>query len=118
MKPLLSKPGLLIVAGVAAALATTSFARQVSITALPKDALVVDVRTSMEFNRSHFEGAKNIPLSDIEGRLLEFGQKDRPVVVYCRSGRRSGIAKSILESAGFKQVLNGGSLSQVQGSAP
>jgi len=80
---------------------------------LPENALVVDVRTAMEFKRSHFEGAQNIPLSEIQARIAELGPKNRPVVVYCRSGRRSAIAKTMLENAGFPLVLNGGGLNQM-----
>ncbi len=113
MKQLLKKPQIILLIGGMAALATVSFARAPAIGALPENALVVDVRTAMEFKRSHFEGAKNIPLSDIQARLSEFGPQNRPIVVYCRSGRRSALAKSMLENAGFLEVLNGGGLKQM-----
>ena len=73
-------------------------------------ALIVDVRTPEEFAAGHYKGAVNIPLSDIQSRLPEFGDKNKPVVVYCRSGNRSAKAKAILESNGFKDVTNGGGL--------
>jgi phage shock protein E len=71
-------------------------------------ALVVDVRTPGEFADGHYPGAINIPLGDIEANIGRFGRADRPVVVYCRSGNRSGQAKTILESRGFIDVTNGG----------
>lgn len=69
-------------------------------------ALLLDVRTVEEFSEGHLEGAKNIPVGELEKRLAEVGDKNRPVVVYCRSGRRSESAKKILLSAGWKRVEN------------
>ena len=80
---------------------------------LPENAAIVDVRTPAEFHISHYPGAKNIPLSDIEARILDFGAKEQPIIVYCRSGRRSGIAKKFLENAGYTQVKNGGALDRM-----
>ena len=70
-------------------------------------ALVVDVRTPGEYASGHFKGAINIPVSEVSSRLSEFGPKDKPIVVYCASGARSGSAKQILERAGYKDVTNG-----------
>lgn len=77
---------------------------------VPVDALVVDVRTAGEYSGWHYEGAINIPVSQLGGRLGELGAKDRNIIVYCRSGSRSANAKSILERAGFTRVQDGGSL--------
>ncbi|MBN1531070.1 MAG: rhodanese-like domain-containing protein [Spirochaetes bacterium] len=71
-------------------------------------ALVVDVRTPGEFDAGHYPGAINIPLGEIEAEIQRFGRADRPVVLYCRSGNRSGRAKAILEERGFTDVTNGG----------
>jgi phage shock protein E len=49
-------------------------------------AKVVDVRTVDEFQDEHFPGAICIPVDQVMKRLAEFGEKDRPVVVYCASG--------------------------------
>lgn len=73
-------------------------------------ALVVDVRTPQEFAVTHYPGAVNIPLQDINARINEFGDRNRPIVVYCRSGNRSSQAKAILEDHGFTDVINGGGL--------
>lgn len=73
-------------------------------------ALIVDVRTPAEFENAHFPGAINIPLQDIEKRINEFGPRDGRIIVYCRTGNRSGKAKTFLESRGYKNVLNGGGL--------
>jgi phage shock protein E len=74
-------------------------------------ALLVDVRTPDEFKAGHIEGAKNIPVSEVAHRVDEFGPKDGVVVVYCRSGGRSGQAKKTLDAAGFTAVHNGGGMS-------
>jgi phage shock protein E len=71
-------------------------------------ALVVDVRTDSEFKTGHLPGALNIPVDEVEARIAEFGDKSKPVVVYCRSGNRSGRAKTMLEKAGYTDVTNGG----------
>lgn len=73
-------------------------------------AKVVDVRTPAEFAAGSYPGAINVPLADIEKRLKDFGDPKRPVVVFCRSGNRSGQAKAILERHGFTDVTNGGGL--------
>jgi phage shock protein E len=81
-------------------------------------ALLLDVRTPEEFAEKHLDGAKNIPVGDLEKRLTEVGDKNRPVVVYCRSGRRSETAKGILLKAGFKRVENLGSIDNWPAKSP
>ncbi len=69
-------------------------------------AFVVDVRTPEEFAEGSYPGAVNIPLNEIESRVGEF--KNKPsVVVFCKTGNRSGQAKEILEKNGIKSVTNG-----------
>jgi rhodanese-related sulfurtransferase len=75
---------------------------------------LVDVRETYEFATGHATGAINIPLSTIgPGRLKEFRQMSAPIVVYCRSGNRSGQAMNYLKANGLAEVYNGGSLSEV-----
>jgi phage shock protein E len=71
-------------------------------------ALVVDVRTPAEVAAGAYPGAINIPLDQVEERLADFGDHKHPVVLYCRSGHRAGLAKAILEKHGFVDVTNGG----------
>jgi phage shock protein E len=73
-------------------------------------ALVVDVRTPAEVAAGAYQGAINIPLDQVEKRLSDFGDRKHPIVVYCRSGHRAGLAKAILEKNGFSDVTNGGGL--------
>jgi rhodanese-related sulfurtransferase len=70
-------------------------------------ALLLDVREPEEFSAIHAPNAKLIPLGQLAARLQEISEyKDKPIVVICRSGRRSGIAVSQLQAAGFTQVSN------------
>jgi phage shock protein E len=73
-------------------------------------ALVVDVRSVAEYNSGHYPGALNIPVDQVSKRISEFGDKNKPVIVYCASGGRSGSAKSYLQSIGFTDVTNAGGL--------
>lgn len=75
-------------------------------------AFLVDVRTPEEFELGSAEGAVNIPLNEVNNKLSEFKSKDK-IVVFCKSGVRSGQAKSILENNGIENVINGGSYQSV-----
>jgi len=75
----------------------------------------VDVRTPEEYAAGHVEGAINIPHTEMAQRYDELEQYDeKELVLYCRSGRRSGIALGILEDVGFDNVTNAGGLSDLQ----
>ncbi len=77
---------------------------------LSRGAMVIDVRTPDEYDSGHYEGATNIPVSDLQGRLSEIGDRQKPIVVYCASGIRSAQAAKILVAAGFRDVTNAGTL--------
>lgn len=72
-------------------------------------AIVIDVRSPAEVRRASYPGAVNIPLPELSGRLGEI-PRDRPVVLFCASGIRSGHAAKLLERAGFADVVNAGGL--------
>ena len=74
-------------------------------------ARLIDVRTPGEFSSHHIKGAVNMPLNEITARIGELGQKDEPIVLYCRSGNRSGQAQKLLKKLGFKAVYNLGGVS-------
>jgi rhodanese-related sulfurtransferase len=65
--------------------------------------LVIDVRSPEEFAAGHVPGAVNIPHDLVASRLAEI-PKDKEVVLYCRSGRRSGLAAETLEANGYKDL--------------
>jgi len=73
-------------------------------------ASVIDVRTPGEYLDGHYPGAINIPLNELTERLDEFKKMQQPIVAYCRSGARSGMAVSVLKQNGFNEVYNGGGL--------
>lgn len=75
-------------------------------------ARLVDVRTPDEFAAGHIPGAINIPVQQLDARMSELQPKDAAVVVYCRSGHRSGNAARLLKSAGFLAVHDLGPMSR------
>ncbi len=78
---------------------------------LQNGAIIIDVRTPQEFRAGHVKGAKNIPLQDLNRRTPEI-KKNKPVVLCCASGMRSGQAKAILKGMGI-DCINGGSWTKV-----
>lgn len=91
------------------AFANSDVMAQDGAAAIKKGAKVIDVRTAGEFNSGHLDTAVNIPYQDISKRISEVSSnKDDLIVVYCRSGRRSGIAQKTLQSNGYTNVVNGG----------
>lgn len=72
----------------------------------------LDVRTESEFLSGHIENSIHIPLQELPSRLDEIEQlKQKDIIVYCRSGARSGKATNILIKNNFKvQNLSGGIL--------
>jgi phage shock protein E len=75
-------------------------------------AVLVDVRTTAEFDEEHLDGARNIPLHEIGERANEL-DAGVPLVVYCRSGGRSATAARILTRIGF-DVVDGGGIGTMQ----
>ena len=65
--------------------------------------LVLDVRSPEEYAAGHVPGAVNVPYDQVAQRLAEI-PKDKDVVLYCRSGRRTGIAAEVLESNGYTRL--------------
>lgn len=71
------------------------------------DALVLDVREDNEVASGRIAGARHIALGSLQKRMGDIDKyKDKPVVVYCRSGNRSAVAASQLTAAGFQDVVN------------
>lgn len=67
------------------------------------DIQLLDVRSVAEYEKGHIMGAKLIPHTQLQERITEL-DADQPVVVYCQSGRRAGLAETVLKAQGFKQV--------------
>ncbi len=67
---------------------------------------VVDVRTPAEFSAGHVPGAVNIPYDEMARRHGEIGPPSTPVLIYCRSGHRAGIAGQTLREKGFTRIFD------------
>ncbi len=70
-------------------------------------AVILDVRSPGEFQGGHIKGSINVPLQSIQSSLGKI-PKNKTVITCCASGMRSASAKSILKSAGYVDVHNGG----------
>lgn len=75
-----------------------------------KKGTLLDVRSTMEFEGEHINGAVNIPLDTVESKIKEIAAMPKPIVVYCLSGGRSGVATSILQQNGISETYNGGGI--------
>jgi len=78
-----------------------------------EDVMIVDVREPFEYAGGHIEGAVNIPLGTIPRELASLKQSDKTLVLYCRSGNRSGQATAYLKAQGMTAVYNGGSIDEM-----
>lgn len=79
--------------------------------ALSADAILIDVRSEGEFASGHIEGAVSLPLDMVEaGITLLVPDRRKPLVLYCRSGARSGRARRILTGMGYQTVTNAGGI--------
>jgi phage shock protein E len=76
--------------------------------------IIIDVRDTWEYEEGHVNNAVNIPLTEIPARIDEFRTLNGPVILYCRSGNRSGAAVHILKLAGITNVYNGGGILDMQ----
>lgn len=90
----------------------------ISIQTITKDVAkggqLVDVRTAKEYAVSHIEKAINLPLQDIQSSKFPIVSKDKPIYLYCRTGNRSSQATKLLKSAGFRNIIDLGGMSDVQ----
>ena len=69
-------------------------------------AVLLDVRSSLEYSAGHIDGSTNIPVDQLEARLSELPDKDAVIIVYCRAGRRSVSAAEILISNNYTNVYD------------
>lgn len=83
-----------------------------------EDSIVIDVRTAGEFDSGHLEAAVNIPYDQIADRIADHvTDKEAEIMLYCRSGRRSAIAKKTLDGLGYLHVTDGGSYATLKSQA-
>lgn len=85
--------------------AVDEMSQQTLMSSAPEGALVLDVRTPEEYAAGHVPNATNIPHDQLVDRLAELGpDKHRDIVLYCKSGRRAGLAAETLAEAGFTRL--------------
>lgn len=74
------------------------------------EVFILDVRTQEEYDAGHIKGSTRIPVQDIPAQELDEAidkiPRDRKILVYCRTARRSAQASEILVNNGFAQVYN------------
>ena len=108
----------LLAAAISAVAITTSFVAHADVTPQAKQSMVkpekakgvwIDVRSAEEFNAGHLQDAVNIPHDKIIDGVKALGSdKDVPLNLYCRSGRRAEAALTELKNAGYTNVINHG----------
>ena len=79
----------------------------------------IDVRTPEEYATGHLDGATNIPYDKIAERIAALVPgKDTEIHLYCRSGRRSGLALQTLRDLGYTKVINEGAYEKLRKAQP
>lgn len=76
-----------------------------------RGAIILDVRTTREYQQGAIKGSKNIPLQNISSKINEIKKLNKPVITCCASGARSGSAAGILKSNGIEATNGGGWMS-------
>jgi len=74
---------------------------------ISEGAIILDVRTQMEWDAGHIKNAKHIPVTELKNRIQEIEGLNKPIITYCKSGVRSAKAASYLNLNNFK-AINGG----------
>ena len=82
---------------------------------MENNAVLLDVRTPEEHKSGYLEGAVLLPLADLESKISsKVSDKNTPVYIYCRSGRRAGTAVEKLKAMGYTDLHNLGGLKDAQ----
>lgn len=79
--------------------------------AWPAHAMVIDVRSDGEYRSGHIHDALNLPLDRLQASITtRVPDLHTPLLLYCQSGARSGMACELLARMGYSQVVNGGGM--------
>lgn len=82
---------------------------------IASNAVLLDVRTLEEYKEGYLAGAILIPLAELESNIVsKVPEKKTPIYIYCRSGRRAGIAAEKLKPLGYSELYNLGGLQDAQ----
>ena len=82
---------------------------------MESNAVLLDVRTPEEHKSGYLEGAVLLPLAELESKIVnEVPDKNTPIYIYCRSGRRAGTAVDKLKAMGYTDLHNLGGLKDAQ----
>ena len=76
--------------------------------------ILIDVRTKEEYDAGHVDGAVLHDIVDMKQGIFPNIDKNEGITLYCESGNRSMMAKSIMEKAGFKNVVDAGSIENLR----
>ena len=78
--------------------------------------VLLDVRTQEEYNAGYIDGAILLPYDEIKAKAtIVLPDKEKEIVLYCRSGRRSAIAKKSLLDLGYQKVVDFGGVKRWEG---
>lgn len=73
--------------------------------------ILLDIRTKEEYEERHIEGCIFIPLATLAFKAEEYIEEyDTPIILYCKSGRRTKIAAGILSELGYNKIYDLGSI--------
>lgn len=81
---------------------------------LDEGGVIIDVRSEAEFYSGHIENSINIPLGELPSKIIQFKDKDQPIITCCASGMRSTGAAKIFSAKGYSNVVNGGGWSSLE----
>lgn len=105
-------------------LASTAHAGEIDQTAAlaaiqQPNSVLLDVRTATEYAQGALPGAVRIESHYLAGRVADLApDKNQPVIIYCRTGRRSADATGLLKEMGYSNVINAGGYDDLKALAP
>lgn len=76
--------------------------------------ILIDVRTKGEYDTDHIEGALLHDIMDMMQGIFPDFEKDKEINLYCESGNRSMMAKTMMEKAGFTNVIDLGGIDNLR----
>lgn len=76
--------------------------------------ILIDVRTKREYDGGHIDGAINHDIMDMMQGVFPDVDKNEEITIYCESGNRSMMAKSMMEGAGFKKITDAGGIDNLR----